>query len=278
MRPFKKVGQHLTSLLTALVVVTNLAFWILPLFILALVKLITTASTPLQKLVNHLIEQVYRIAAAIDSLWMLKVIGIKVRIHGAMPDHPAPIIIANHQTWFDIPLLQYAVTYKGPILKFLIKRELVWVPIVGWICWALGFPRLNRGTGDNAREKDYAAIENATVQLSGERGGLLIFAEGTRFTTTKHQNQGSRYQHLLKPRPGGLKIALDSVPGDTPVVVLTINYNGGETNFWRCLHGANREIDITIKHSPANAISDPRAWLEARWLEKDKILASRSAN
>ena len=269
-----KIGQHLFSLLTAMVVVINLAFWITPLFILALLKLITRPIAFLRNPLNQLIEQVYRIAAAIDSLWMLRVVGVQVRIHGTMPDHPAPIIIANHQSWFDIPLLQYAITHQGPILKFLIKRELIWVPVVGWICWALGFPRLNRGAGDNAREKDYAAIESATAQLSGEPGGLLVFAEGTRFTPTKHANQRSPFRHLLKPRPGGLKIALAYLPKDTPVIDVTINYNGGETHFWHCLHGANRCIDITLTQYTAGSITDARDWLEARWYEKDELLTS----
>ncbi|MFT7219682.1 MAG: 1-acyl-sn-glycerol-3-phosphate acyltransferase [Candidatus Azotimanducaceae bacterium] len=273
MQLISSLGRQLLSFLTALVVIFNLGTWVIPLFVLILLKLITAPFPQVQHVVNVWVEWVYRIAAAIDSLWMLKVVRIKINIHGQLPDHPAPIIVANHQTWFDIPVLQYAVTQHGPILKFLIKKELIWVPIVGWICWALNFPRLNRGTGDNARERDYAAIESASAILAAERGALLIFAEGTRFTQRKHDNQRSDYSKLLTPRPGGLKIALASVDADTPIVDLTINYNGGATNFWRCLHGSSPTIDVHLTSYPAGEIGDVRLWLEARWSDKDELLS-----
>lgn len=273
MQLISSLGRQLLSLMTALVVIVNLSIWVIPLFVLILLKLLTAPFPRIQNVVNLGIERVYRIAAAIDSLWMLKVVRIKINFHGELPDHPAPIIVANHQTWFDIPVLQHVVTQHGPILKFLIKRELVWVPIVGWICWALNFPRLNRGSGDNARERDYAAIESASETLRAERGALLIFAEGTRFTQRKHDNQRSGYAKLLTPRPGGLKIALASVSADTPVVDLTINYNGGATNFWRCLHGASPTIDVHVTSYPAGEIGDVKQWLEARWRDKGALLS-----
>ncbi len=265
--------KHLTSLATALVVITNLSVWMLPLFTLALIKLIFGRFNVVARTINFLVECIYRIAAAIDSLWMLKVIGIKIEVSGELPPHPAPILIANHQTWFDIPILQYVVTYQGPILKFLIKRQLVWVPVVGWICYALNFPRLNRGGGEAAREQDYSAIQSVSNTLTKERGGLLIFAEGTRFTGVKHAAQQSPYKYLLNPRPGGLKIALASLPADTPIVDLTIDYGGGETNFWRCLHGANKHITVTIRTFAASDVDDVRDWLHKRWLEKDSLMS-----
>ena len=180
--------------------------------------------------------------------------------------------MVNHQTWFDIPILQHVVTGQGPVLKFLIKRQLVWLPIVGWICYALNFPRMNRGSDGRAHRQDFDAIKKASSTMHKERGALLIFAEGTRFTEEKHRNQNSPYKKLLVPRPGGLKIALSTMPPDTPVVDITINYKGGETNFWKCLHGANRDIDIHIEKHNAAEIIDARSWLRDRWEQKDKSL------
>ena len=268
------ITRHLFSLLTALVIIVNLGFWMPFVFVLALLKLLFGGSPPVLASVNWLTEMIYRIAAAIDSLWMIKVVGVSFKVEGALPDHPAPIIVVNHQTWFDIPIMQYVVTWNGPILKFLIKRQLIRVPVVGWICYALNFPRLNRGVGEDARERDYAAIQAASGALTKERGALLIFAEGTRFTPEKHRHQNSPYRHLLTPRPGGLKIALSTAPAGTPVVDVTIDYGGGDTNFWRCLHGANRHIRIVIRNYLAEDIADVREWLEARWEEKDGLLGN----
>lgn len=264
--------KHAISFISSLWVALNLAFWLLPLLAFSIVKILVRIE-PVTIICNAALEFIYRAAVRIDSLWMTKVIGIQINITGQLPDHPAPIIVSNHQTWFDIPVIQHTVTDHGPILKFLIKRQLVWVPIIGWICYALNFPRLNRGQGDNARERDYAAIKAASDTLSAERGALLIFAEGTRFTEQKHQNQAPPYERLLHPRPGGLKIALETAPPNTPIVDLTVVYRNKETNFWRGLHGACPNIDVTIESYDSSDITDVRDWLEARWLEKDqKIL------
>lgn len=263
---------HLVSLVTALVVIVNLGFWMTPVFLLALLKLLFGRIEAVNSAINSLIETIYRIAAATNSFWMVHIIGVRFTIDGHLPRHPSPIIVVNHQTWFDIPVLQHVVTGQGPVLKFLIKKNLIWVPIVGWICYALNFPRLYRGGGEDSREKDYAAIASASSTLSRERGALLIFAEGTRFTREKHKRQQSPFNHLLMPRPGGLKIALDAVDDATPIVDMTIDYQGGETNFWQCLNGANRDIRIRFETFSAGDIQDARNWLMARWAVKDADL------
>ena len=259
------------SLMSSLWVIANLSFWLVPLLFFTLVKILLPIPL-LTRISQTALEFVYRAAVRIDSFWMTKVIGIQILFEGDMPDHPAPIVVCNHQTWFDIPVVQHAVTYRGPILKFLIKRQLIWVPIIGWICYALNFPRLNRGQGDNARQRDYDAIKAASSTLSNEAGALLIFAEGTRFTQKKHQDQSAPCKHLLNPRPGGLKIALETAPPGTPVVDLTLVYRSGDTNFWRGLHGASPHIDVVIRNYSSNDIGDVRGWLDARWNEKDEII------
>lgn len=271
----RRLLHHLISFTSALWVILNLSIWLIPLLAFSIIKIVVRIQ-PVTYLCNQVLEFIYRAAVRVDTIWMKHVIGIQIHIKGQLPDHPAPIIVSNHQTWFDIPVIQHTVTDHGPILKFLIKRQLVWVPIIGWICYALNFPRLYRGQGENAREQDYAAIKAASGTLSAERGALLIFAEGTRFTPRKHDLQSSPYQHLLHPRPGGLKIALETAPPDTPVVDLTVVYRNGEKNFWRGLHGACPNIDVTIRTYFASDITDARLWLDNRWREKDLLIAEQS--
>ena len=266
------IGKQLFSLTSSLVVILNLGFWMFPLIGIAVIRgLISRFETPYNAC-TKLIELCYKAAAAINSAWMVYIVGVNFNIDGDLPDHSTQVIVVNHQTWFDIPILQHVVTGQGPILKFLIKRQLVWVPIVGWICYALNFPRLNRGGGESAQRQDFNAIKSASSEMLKERGALLIFAEGTRITKAKHRKQNSPYKNLLNPKPGGLKIALSTMPTDAPVVDITINYNGGETNFWKCLHGANRDIAIYIEPHNAADIVDPRQWLHECWKQKDERL------
>ncbi len=263
--------KHLLSTISVFWCALNLGFWMFPLFPVALIKLLIGNHGSVRRFCDLTLEWIYKCAVRINSFWLIRMMGIKVETEGRLPDHPAPIILVNHQSWFDIPLLHHVVTGQGPILKFLIKRELLWLPIVGWLCYALNFPALHRGQGKRARKKDYESIQAFSSTLNNERGGLLIYAEGTRFTPLKKAQQKSPYEHLLTPKAGGLKIALAAVTDDTPVVDLTLVYVGGETNFWRCMHGATRHIRVHIKHFRAGDIKDPNAWLAERWTEKDLL-------
>lgn len=260
--------RHFISLLTAFVVAINLGFWVIWLALLALLKLLFQQD-PLRRWINLATEVCYRGAVAVHNFWMFRVVGLRLDIQGELPDHPSPIIISNHQTWTDIPVLHGAVTANGgPILKFLIKRELLWVPIIGWICYSLNFPRLYRGHANDSRRRDYSAIKSFSESLHTERGALMIFAEGTRLTAAKHRNQSPPYRHLLTPRPGGLKIALETAPAGTPIVDVTIVYDG-PTNFWHCIGGGTKGIRVVIRCFDPADIQQLRGWLDQRWSEKD---------
>ena len=269
------IAKQILSVLSATVVILNLGFWMFPLITIAVIRSAFGRSPPLHYACTKMIEFCYRAAALINSSWMTKVVGVNFNIKGTLPDRSTLIIVANHQTWFDIPILQHVVTGQGPVLKFLIKRELIWLPIVGWICFALNFPRLNRGRGESSQRSDFKAIEAASSKMEMERGALLIFAEGTRITFKKHKIQKSPYKNLLIPKPGGLKIALSTMPENTMVLDITIDYNRGESNFWKCLHGANKDIDVHIKQYDGSKVEDSRGWLNDRWKEKDSLLEKK---
>src|SRR5262245_17860260 len=50
------------------------------------------------------------------------------------------LIICNHQSWSDILLLFDLFHTRLPFLRFFLKRELLFAPIVGTGCWTLDFP------------------------------------------------------------------------------------------------------------------------------------------
>ncbi|MFP4445534.1 MAG: acetyltransferase, partial [Desulfosudaceae bacterium] len=54
------------------------------------------------------------------------------------------LVIANHQSWVDILVLQRVFYRKIPFLKFFLKKELIWVPVLGLAWWALDFPFMRR--------------------------------------------------------------------------------------------------------------------------------------
>ncbi len=267
----KTIYKNLYSTVSSLWVVTNLTICVLLLIPVAVLRLLLPFNS-VRHLTFVVMDFLYRAAVYGNSFWMQKVVGIELVVTGEIGRHPSPIIICNHQSWFDIPVLQEIITGRGPIIKFLVKKELIWVPIIGWICLAMNFPRLNRGSGRDARRSDYSTIQSISMSLDDEPGALLIFPEGTRFTEQKKIRQESPYQHLLKPKTGGMRIIKDAASSNTPVIDITISYDRGVNNFWQCLHGEIKKIYITIDHFTMGEIDDPKHWLEERWSMKERII------
>ena len=267
----ENIFKNLVSFTSALWVAVNLLLG----FVLLLPVAIINWLIPLPVVSRGcfiVVDRIYRFAVRADSFWMQKVVGIELLIKGEANTHSTPVVICNHQSWFDIPLVQEIITGNGPIIKFLIKRELVWVPIIGWICLALNFPRLYRNTNQQTGGADFSIIQKASKSHGTDAGALLLFPEGTRFTESKRAMQKVPYQRLLRPKSGGLKMIKQYAEAGTTLVDITIDYHQRNVRIWNCLHGDPAKITITLEHYKLADIDDIESWLNQRWLEKDKIL------
>lgn len=83
------------------------------------------------------------------------------------------VIVANHQGNADIPLLMMAV--DAP-LRFLAKRSVAYIPVLGWILVLARFPFIDR---DNA-SKGKRSIEEVARRIREEKLNVVVFPEGTR--------------------------------------------------------------------------------------------------
>lgn len=267
----KAIVDNLVSFIALSWVIINLSFWLLLLVPIAVIRLVFPKRW-VARPCNFVSSLIYHAAIRLDSFWMIHITGIKLIVHGEIGNHPSAIVISNHQSWFDICVLQEIIMHKGPSLKFLVKRELAWVPVIGWGCVAMNFPLLHRGSGVSARTSDFRSMQAASHDLANEPGALLIFAEGSRFTEQKRETQRSPYKHLLKPRAGGMRVLRDTASPDTPVLDITISYDKGIRSFWQCLHGEIKQIDITVEQFTLGDIEDMSQWLSSRWDAKEKIL------
>ena len=267
------IGQHALSILSAIWVISNLLVW-LSLLTLTLPALVVLKPLGRERALEPWIGWIYRSAVRIDSVWMLQVVGIQLEVTGEVPSHPSPIVIVNHQSWFDIPIVQEVISARGPRLTFLVKRSLVWVPVIGWICLLLGFPRLRRTGLLEDRALDLNAVSQAAKQGVAARHALLIFAEGTRFTPKKRSNQDSPFNYLLHPRVGGFSAACQIFPEGTPIIDLSIYYDGG-SHFWRCLGGATKVIRVDVSTHSLDQMISTEAFLNERWEAKDRWLRSQ---
>jgi 1-acyl-sn-glycerol-3-phosphate acyltransferase len=101
------------------------------------------------------------------------VVGIKVDIRGREKIPAGPILVASkHQSaWETFALIPL---FRSPV--FILKRELQWIPIFGWLLIKGRMVPVDRGGGASALT---AMTERARIELADNRQ-LIIFPEGTR--------------------------------------------------------------------------------------------------
>ncbi|MFV2053890.1 lysophospholipid acyltransferase family protein [Aliiroseovarius sp. YM-037] len=100
--------------------------------------------------------------------WM---VGLKSEIRGEVPTDGV-IVAAKHQSFFDILLISSAV----PRLRFIMKKELRWAPIIGqYAIWTDTIP-VDRGKRGQAIKSMVRAVKTGTKEPSQ----LVIFPQGTR--------------------------------------------------------------------------------------------------
>ena len=198
------------------------------------------------------------------------------------------LVSPNHQSWVDILVLQRIFHRRIPFLKFFLKQELIWVPVIGLAWWALDFPFMKRGKGSGARGSDLATTRKACEKFKRIPTSVINFVEGTRFTEAKHTEQKSPYRHLLKPKIGGLGIALATMGEQfTALLDVTIVYPQGIPRFTDLITGRLQTVFVRVQQRPIPADllnGDPvldRAyrrrlgdWVDQQWRDKDALIDS----
>ena len=198
-------------------------------------------------------------------------------------------VISNHQSWVDIMVLFYLYTGRIPFLRYFLKQELIWLPFLGQAFYALDYPFMKRYSKETLEKhpelkgRDVETTRRACEKFRHTPVAVMNFLEGTRFTPTKHDRQQSPYQHLLKPKAGGMAFTLSAL-GDQMNALLdtTIVYPGGNPTYMDLLCGRVRHITVRVKQReiPADAFTcdyetDPafresfQNWTAALWAEKD---------
>lgn len=197
------------------------------------------------------------------------------------------LVSSNHQTWVDILVLQKVFAGRIPFLKFFLKRELMYVPIMGLAWWALDFPFMRRSGGGRSFSKDLAATRKSCERFRMIPTSVINFLEGTRRTEAKHAAQQSPFQNLLKPKVGGLAMALAVMGGQfNSYLDVTIVYPGGVPTFVDLLQGKVRQVVVRVRELeiPKRLVSgsyeadaeyrrELQAWVQEMWVEKDAFIA-----
>ena len=277
------------AIVAFLLLVANTLFWCTFLFAFSLAKLLLPFER-VRAAIDPVLNWIATRWIAGNSGWMKltqrtrwDVDGIKgFRYRGWY------MVSCNHQSWVDIFVLQHLLNRRIPLLKFFLKKELIWVPVMGLAWWALDFPFMKRHSDQvlkrhpEKRLEDLETTRRACAKFAKLPTSVMNFVEGTRFTGAKHAAQKSPYRHLLKPKAGGMALALNVLGEKFDALVdITIVYPDGTPTFWQFLRGDVGRVIVRVARRPipsdfhAGEGADPRlrkrvqAWLNEIWAEKD---------
>jgi 1-acyl-sn-glycerol-3-phosphate acyltransferase len=294
----RKILKNLRGLLVFTALTINTIFWFVPLFFFAILKFLIPARRLRRLMTNWIMamgENWVSTNALIfsitnDTHWDVR------GLHGLRRDGWY-LIIVNHQTWTDIVVLQTIFNRRIPFLKFFIKQQLIWFPILGTAWWAMDMPFMKRHSKSylaahpDQKGRDFEATRKACEKFRETPTSVINFIEGTRATPEKRARRESPFRNLLPPRAGGIALALSAM-GDMfdAILDVTVVYPSGTARFWDMVCGEFDNVIVEVTRRPiedwmiAGDYSSDRdyrrrfhQWLIHVWEEKDTRISALRA-
>ena len=185
--------------------------------------------------------------ARIMLVWLRITCRLDYRVRGLenLPREPV-VILSKHQSTWETIALQALL----PPQVWVLKRELMWIPVFGWLLFALHPIAINRAKGKNAMRQ----VKEQGRKRLAEGLNVVIFPEGTRTAW------GSQPRYKL----GGAVLAVEA-----GVPVVPVAHNAGyfwPRHAWRKKPGV---VDLVIgppidtRGKSAEAVLDAaRGWIE----------------
>lgn len=291
---FSFLPAPLIGAISFLLYALNTFLWLIPIIIFSFLK----ALIPLkgwQKVFSYLLDQMASnwvgVNTGIQNLFTRVTFNVSGVDNLSIKDWY--LVVSNHQSWVDILVLQRLLHGKVPFLKFFLKKELIYVPFLGIAWWALDFPFMKRYSQAFLKKNphligsDIETTRKACAKFKAKPVSVMNFIEGTRFTPEKHSKQKSPFEHLLRPKAGGIGFVLDAMGEHlTKVINVTIYYPEGIPGYFDFISGKVKTISVDVQtfditdDITGDYFNDKvykqqfQQWLNQLWLEKDQTLAS----
>ncbi|HRI53203.1 MAG TPA: acyltransferase [Pseudomonadota bacterium] len=284
------------ALALSLNVIFCVGFLLVP---VALLKLLTPAGSRPRLWCDRVLNAIGRFWIENNARWERATQSTRWDVQGVSELTPGGwyLVTCNHQSWVDVLVLQRVLNGRIPLLKFFLKRQLLYVPFMGLAWWALDFPFMQRHSKEyldrhpEQRHRDLQTTQKSCERFSKVPTSVLNFLEGTRFTAAKHRSQGSPFVHLLRPKAAGLALAVQSL-GDkfSSLLSVTIVYPDGIPTFWEFLCNRLPRVAVRVgsEQIPADLFGGDyqgdadyrqrfQAWVNGHWSAKDAQLAALHA-
>ena len=269
----------------------NTIFWSTPLLILAVIKMLLPIA-PLRRALTRVIMAIGENWISVNTVLLQRGASIDWRASGLDNLRRDGWYLVNHQAWVDILVLQTVFNRRIPFLKFFIKQQLIWFPVLGIVWWAMDMPFMKRYSKSylarkpHMRGKDLETTRRACEKFQHAPTSIINFVEGTRFSEAKRARRKSPYQHLLPPRAGGLAVALSAMgPLFNSILAVTLVYPAGPAQFWDMCCGRHVEVRVSVRELPVEQwlfegdYQEDRQfrrrvhrWIGSIWQEKDEFL------
>ncbi len=288
----KRILVHFRAILNLTLMSLSTIFWCTLLFFFAVFKFLLPFSAP-RKIISSVLNFIGECWTNFNSLALNWIAGIEMSANyiDDLSQNESYLVFANHNSHADILIIQKLLNGRIPFLKFFLKQELIWYPVLGLAWWALDFPFMKRYSRQYLRKhpekagKDLESTRRSCEKFRNSDVSIMNFPEGTRFNSKKQQRQNSPYRHLLKPKAGGAGYVL-AILGEQidQIIDLTIHYPGGVPSYWGFLGGQSKKIEVRINlvdipdEIKGDYINNPacrsqlQKWLNSIWRDKDNWL------
>ncbi|MGB2081951.1 MAG: acyltransferase [Psychrobacter sp.] len=295
-----KLGKAVSLATATGVIAANSFGGSIPLWLMGVGKVITGASIADKAIIKIATHWISSNSALIDNMLPRK--DWRINLPDDIHTDGKYLLVSNHQSWVDTSIVQYIGEKRLPLTRFFTKFELIYIPIVGQAFYFLDFPMMRRHSKEAIAKnpalkgKDIEEAKRACALLKDKPFTLLNYLEGTRFTKAKQAQQKSPYTHLLKPRAGGLSLAISALGEDIDGILdMTIVYPDGVPSYGDLWKGNIkrlgvdlRYIDIpdalfeSIKQGGYENDEDTKAqmfdWVEQVWRQKDERISTMLAD
>jgi 1-acyl-sn-glycerol-3-phosphate acyltransferase len=281
------------AVLNLLLLVLNTVFWALPILVAAVIKLLLPLAA-VRRPLDHMANAMATNWISCNGVWIAASSASAWDVQGLEGLRPGGwyLVNCNHRSWVDIFVLQRIFNRRIPFLKFFLKQQLIWVPVIGLVWWALDFPFMKRHSlaalkkHPELRLQDLETTRRACARFALVPTSVMNFAEGTRFTPAKHAAQQSPHRHLLKPKAGALALALN-VMGEQfrALVDVTLVYPDGTPSFVDLIGGRCGRVLVRVQERviPTDLLGGDysgdaayrarfQQWLGALWQDKDALI------
>ncbi|OCK85125.1 hypothetical protein K432DRAFT_67490 [Lepidopterella palustris CBS 459.81] len=221
---------------------------------------------------------------------------ITVSASQELPREESAIIVANHVSWTDFYMIQELALRAGMLgrCRWFAKKQLRWVPFLGWGLWAMGMPFVS---GNWTRDRKQ--IEKVFTGITQRKWPvwLISYSEGCRFTPSRYttgvqwckDHDRPIMKHTLYPRMHGFVATVNTLRHTKHVrgvYDITIAYAHGKNfmeapSFWETiatsdLSKAGYKFYVHVDRYEMKELPETKEdlakWLEGRWVKKGEKL------